>query len=142
MVGTLSEAVEVTSAAPLVELASSTISGNVNATTLRELPLNGRDWASLATLQPGVAVVRTHPLGTQAFSSAQCRAWQPCSPSKPRYGSGFARSFLRAYCSSPVPGAYVSRRLSTPCHRSAAIDHCRSRYLSASLSDPYVSIRG
>ena len=66
MVGTLSEAVEVTSAAPLVELASSTISGNVNATTLRELPLNGRDWASLATLQPGVAVVRTHPLGTQA----------------------------------------------------------------------------
>src|SRR5437870_1729702 len=66
MVGTLSEAVEVTSAAPLVELASSTISGNVSATTLRELPLNGRDWASLATLQPGVAFVRTHPLGTQA----------------------------------------------------------------------------
>src|SRR5438876_2072176 len=66
MVGTLSETVEVTSAAPLVELASSTISGNVSATTLRELPLNGRDWASLATLQPGVAFVRTHPLGTQA----------------------------------------------------------------------------
>ena len=66
MVGSLSEAVEVTAAAPLVELASSTISGNVSATTLRELPLNGRDWASLATLQPGVAFVRTHPLGTQA----------------------------------------------------------------------------
>src|SRR2546425_4961069 len=66
MVGTLSEAVEGTSAAPLVELESSTISGNVSATTLRELPLNGRDWASLATLQPGVAFVRTHPLGTQA----------------------------------------------------------------------------
>src|SRR5438034_2732616 len=66
MVGTLSEAVEVTSAAPLVDLASSTISGNVSATTLRELPLNGRDWASLAALQPGVAFVRTHPLGTQA----------------------------------------------------------------------------
>src|SRR5438093_7979415 len=66
MVGTLSEAVEVTSAAPLVDLTSSTISGNVDATTLRELPLNGRDWASLATLEPGVASVRTHPLGTQA----------------------------------------------------------------------------
>jgi hypothetical protein len=66
MVGTLAEAVEVTSAAPLVDLASSTISGNVDATTLRELPLNGRDWASLATLEPGVASVRTHPLGTQA----------------------------------------------------------------------------
>src|SRR5438094_5187126 len=66
MVGTLSEAVEVTAGAPLVELTSSTISGNVDATTLRELPLNGRDWASLAALEPGVASVRTHPLGTQA----------------------------------------------------------------------------
>src|SRR5438132_5592234 len=66
MVGTLSEAVEVTAGAPLVELTSSTISGNVSAATLRELPLNGRDWASLAALQPGVVSVRTHPLGTQA----------------------------------------------------------------------------
>ena len=66
MVGTLSEAVEVTAGAPLVELTSSTISGNVDATTLRELPLNGRDWASLAALEPGVVSVRTHPLGTQA----------------------------------------------------------------------------
>src|SRR5947199_5818144 len=66
MVGSLSEAVEVTAAAPLVDLASSTISGNVSATTLRELPLNGRDWASLDALQPRVALVRTHPQGTQA----------------------------------------------------------------------------
>src|SRR5256712_5411117 len=66
MVGSLSEAVEVTAAAPLVDLASSTISLNVSGTTLRELPLNGRDWASLAALQPGVAFVRTHPQGTQA----------------------------------------------------------------------------
>src|SRR3989475_2028734 len=66
MVGSLSEAGEVAAAAPLVDLASSTISLNVSGTTIRELPLNGRDWASLATLQPGVASVRTHPLGTQA----------------------------------------------------------------------------
>src|SRR6059036_75350 len=66
VVGPVVETVEVTAAAPQVDLTSSTISGNVSATTLRELPLNGRDWASLATLQPGVASVRTHPLGTQA----------------------------------------------------------------------------
>src|SRR2546426_4578200 len=66
VVGPVVETVEVTAAAPQVDLTSSTISGNISGTTLRELPLNGRDWASLAMLQPGVASVRTHPLGTQA----------------------------------------------------------------------------
>jgi len=66
VVGPVVETIEVTAVAPQVELTNSTISGNVSAATLRELPLNGRDWASLAALQPGVVSVRTHPLGTQA----------------------------------------------------------------------------
>ena len=53
-VGQVVQTVEVTGAAPQVELQSSTISGNVSATTVRELPLNGRDWASLAQLEPSV----------------------------------------------------------------------------------------
>src|SRR5262249_47021994 len=53
-VGESAQIVEVTAAAPLVQVTSSTISGQVEATTVRELPLNGRDWASLATLSPGV----------------------------------------------------------------------------------------
>ena len=57
-VGQVSEKVEVTAAAPTVELTSSTISGEVDSTTERELPLNGRDWTQLATLQPGVVSVR------------------------------------------------------------------------------------
>src|ERR1700687_298240 len=57
-VGQVSERVEVTASAPSVELTSSTISGEVDAATERELPLNGRDWTQLATLQPGVASVR------------------------------------------------------------------------------------
>src|SRR5215470_10774553 len=59
-VGTVQEAIEVIGAAPLVETSNSTISGHVAGTELRELPLNGRDWASLATLQPGVIEARTH----------------------------------------------------------------------------------
>src|SRR3984893_8478710 len=59
--GGSSEIVRVTSEAPEVELGSSEISGVVNATTIRELPLNGRDWTQLATLQPGIATVRTQP---------------------------------------------------------------------------------
>jgi Carboxypeptidase regulatory-like domain len=58
-VGELSEKVVVTGETPAVQLATSSISGEVNATTVRELPLNGRDWTSLATLQPGVTAVRT-----------------------------------------------------------------------------------
>ena len=51
-VGQVTQTVEVTSAAPQVELASSTISGVVESTQIVELPLNGRDWAALAQLQP------------------------------------------------------------------------------------------
>jgi hypothetical protein len=57
-VGQVTEKVEVTASAPSVELTSSTISGQVDSTTERELPLNGRDWTQLATLQPGVTSVR------------------------------------------------------------------------------------
>ncbi|MGH9354623.1 MAG: carboxypeptidase regulatory-like domain-containing protein [Terriglobia bacterium] len=53
-VGKVTNLVQVTGAAPTVQLASSSISAVVNATTVRELPLNGRDWTLLATLDPGI----------------------------------------------------------------------------------------
>jgi hypothetical protein len=56
-VGQVSEKVQVTGEAPVVQLATSDISGVVNQTTVVELPLNGRDWTQLATLQPGVTSV-------------------------------------------------------------------------------------
>src|SRR6266852_7579832 len=58
-VGQTSQTVEVTEAAPQIELTSSTLSGQIESETVRELPLNGRDWTSLATLTPGVNVVAT-----------------------------------------------------------------------------------
>src|SRR5262245_26411583 len=53
-VGQGAELVEVTEAAPLVQLTSSTISAEIDSKQILEIPLNGRDWASLATLSPGV----------------------------------------------------------------------------------------
>jgi hypothetical protein len=53
-VGAISEKVEVTAEAPQVDASSSTLGGFVNSTTIRELPLNGRDWLQLSLLQPGV----------------------------------------------------------------------------------------
>jgi hypothetical protein len=64
-IGQLTEIVEVTGAAPAVDTTNSALSAEVNSTTVQELPLNGRDWASLAQLQPGVAGVRTQEVITQ-----------------------------------------------------------------------------
>ena len=70
-VGETTQTVEVTGQASAVQLATSALSANVNSTTVRELPLNGRDWASLAALQPGVATVRTHEQVTQPGGHAR-----------------------------------------------------------------------
>ena len=56
-VGLVSQTVEVTTEAPGVELASSTINGSVSSNTIEEMPLNGRSWTDLATLQPGVSSI-------------------------------------------------------------------------------------
>jgi hypothetical protein len=58
-VGQVTERVQVTSEASAVELATSVIEAVVDSTTIRELPLNGRSWTDLATLQPGVLAVQT-----------------------------------------------------------------------------------
>jgi carboxypeptidase family protein/TonB-dependent receptor-like protein len=60
-VGTPSTRVEVTTEAPAVQVTTSDISATVNATTVRELPLNGRSWTDLAALQPGVETIQTQP---------------------------------------------------------------------------------
>jgi hypothetical protein len=56
----MTQTVEVTTEAPTVELTSSELGATVNATTIRELPLNGRSWTDLANLQPGVVAAETH----------------------------------------------------------------------------------
>ncbi len=53
-VGQLTETVEVTGAAPLLESESSTLGTVVNSQLTAELPLNGRNFVQLATLSPGV----------------------------------------------------------------------------------------
>src|SRR5882672_2259411 len=58
-VGQISQQVTVTTEAPTVELASSALNAVVEAPTIVGLPLNGRSWTDLASLQPGVAGVET-----------------------------------------------------------------------------------
>ena len=57
-VGQVTEVVEVSVLTPAIETTSSTVGATVEQKTVVELPLNGRDWTQLATLQPGVISVR------------------------------------------------------------------------------------
>jgi len=70
-VGTSTVVLEVSDVVPTVELTTSAISDVVEGNEVRELPLNGRDWASLATLQPGVVSVRTQEQVQQIGSHAR-----------------------------------------------------------------------
>src|SRR5271167_1295627 len=58
-VGKSEEKVTVASQAATVDLATSQTGAVNSGEVVRELPLNGRDWTTLAALQPGVSVVRT-----------------------------------------------------------------------------------
>jgi hypothetical protein len=58
-VGNVTETVDVNTAASGVELTSSQISQVVSGLEMRQLPLNGRSWTDLVTLEPGVSSITT-----------------------------------------------------------------------------------
>jgi hypothetical protein len=58
--GTVSETVEVTGVAPLVDQAKTDVSMNINPQQIESLPLNGRDFGNLAYLAPGVKQVDSY----------------------------------------------------------------------------------
>jgi hypothetical protein len=73
-IGEVAEKVEVDEQPPAIDLSSSSISGVVDSKTIVELPLNGRDWTLLATLEPSVNTIETQ---------------QPVSASSARGNRGF-----------------------------------------------------
>src|SRR6202162_5808923 len=60
--GQVKTKIEVSGTPPAIQLASSTLEATENSTTVRELPLNGRDWTTLALLQAGVTGGDQYPL--------------------------------------------------------------------------------
>src|SRR6202034_1256019 len=62
-VGSETQSVQVTSGAPLIQTASSSIQASVDQKQMQDLPLNGRNPLQLTTLTPGSALTTT---GTEA----------------------------------------------------------------------------
>jgi hypothetical protein len=67
--------VQVQEVVPQVELATSTMSATVGGQAVRDIPLNGRDWTSLAQLEPNVHAVDTQ-FSIQAGNNSRAnRGW-------------------------------------------------------------------
>jgi Carboxypeptidase regulatory-like domain len=60
-VGESKEVVNVEAAAAQISYESHTVAGNIGRSTIQELPLNGRGFLQLATLEPGVVMVPGSP---------------------------------------------------------------------------------
>jgi hypothetical protein len=60
-ISTVQEAVTVTAESPLLDVSTSTIGSHIDSRQMEELPVQGRDWTSLALLAPGN---RTTAMGT------------------------------------------------------------------------------
>src|SRR6202047_2548676 len=60
-VGSIAQTIEVQSEVPAIQTSTADISAVFNATTVGELPLNGRSWTDLAQLQAGVSAIHTQP---------------------------------------------------------------------------------
>ena len=58
-IGAAEQTITATSEAATVDLATSQTGGVERGEVVRDLPLNGRDWTTLASLQPGVSIIRT-----------------------------------------------------------------------------------
>jgi hypothetical protein len=75
---TVNSEVDVTATPAGIDLESASLAGVEDARTMRELPLNGRDWTQLALLQPGVSSIPTQDTlngsssnrGSRGFGSA------------------------------------------------------------------------
>jgi len=74
-VGSVTESVQVTEQAPGVSLESSTLSSVVGGQTVRDLPLNGRDWTMLAALEPGVHTIEAQTGITVGSNGRGNRGW-------------------------------------------------------------------
>jgi len=60
-VGSLNQSVEVAATTAGVEFATSSLGAVVNENTIKDLPLNGRSWTDLASLEPGVLPIEAQP---------------------------------------------------------------------------------
>jgi hypothetical protein len=73
--GKAARTVQTSSAADPASQTASTVTRNVSASTVRNSPLNGRDWTQLATLLPGVIGISTASTAPGTGGLTWVRVW-------------------------------------------------------------------
>lgn len=71
-VGAVTEVVEVLDVAPLLQTESATLSNLRTEKAIKDLPLNGRNWAQLILLSTGTQPASTQSQGSRLLGSAGC----------------------------------------------------------------------
>jgi hypothetical protein len=74
-VGIIESSVEVAAPTQEISLTSSTLTHVVGEQTIRDLPLNGRDWTLLAGLEPGVHTIESQVAIATGSNSREDRGW-------------------------------------------------------------------
>ena len=84
-VGAVAEKITVTGEAPLIETTNATVGSLVDQGTMRDLPLNGRSYADLTSIQPGV--IADLPIGNNVFSGGGSATRRIIGGTKPQLSS-------------------------------------------------------
>lgn len=74
-IGTFRNSVDVRAEGQSLRLGSSALSNIVSGQTVRDLPLNGRDWTLLAALEPGVHTIEGQTAITAGSNGREDRGW-------------------------------------------------------------------
>lgn len=108
--GTVTQTVEVTSAAPLIETQQSTIGQVVSGRSVSELPLNGRNVFNLLAVAPGVVPQG----GTQASNAAAGQAGSGFGTGNYQISGGIANTGVTFIDGAPMNNGYINAIIYIP----------------------------
>jgi len=103
-VGAVEQRVEVTAEAPLVNTTTGTLGGLVDSQEISELPLNGRNYADLALLQPGVQRSRIFAQGSDRRMTAYSSSGAPLTSNQTTMDGARVTGFRAESTATSVSG--------------------------------------
>ena len=122
-VAAVSEDVTVTGEAPLVDISSSQVAGNVDRRQMEELPLQGRNWMELSMMVKGITA--NDASATSPASATTTSSSSTSTASRSRRSSPARASASRSSAARRSPSSRSSRTCSTSRRAARPASRCR-----------------